>query len=98
MSDHPDRDLEMQRLEEELSELLTEGELKKEDQKRKEREQISPKYEIRIQTTLDPIVEETKLYRLMAEEIDDRYDEYLQKTRSDIPEKKPGKTNEKGLN
>lgn len=81
MSDTQDRRPGMEELEEELSELLTEGELKDEDRERKEREQISPRYEIRIQTALDPIVEETRLYRQMAEEIDDRYDDYLKKTR-----------------
>lgn len=72
-------------LEEQLTELLTEGELKDEDRERKEREQISPRYEIRIQTTLDPIVEETRLYRTMAQELDGRYDDYLEKTRPRPP-------------
>ncbi len=89
MSDTQDRRPGMEELEEELSELLTEGELKDEDRERKEREQISPRYEIRIQTSLDPIVEETRLYRQMAEEIDGRYDDYLKKTRRDLQEIEP---------
>ncbi|MEJ8303475.1 hypothetical protein [Saccharibacillus sacchari] len=89
MSDTQDRRPGMEKLEEELSELLTEGELKDEDRERKQREQISPRYEIRIQTSLDPIVEETRLYRQMAEEIDDRYDDYLKKTRLDSQEIEP---------
>ncbi len=89
MSDTQDRRPGMEELEEELSELLTEGELKDEDRERKEREQISPRYEIRIQTSLDPIVEETRLYRQMAEEIDDRYDDYLKKTRPSAQETEP---------
>jgi len=89
MSDTQDRRPGMEELEEELSELLTEGELKDEDRERKEREQISPRYEIRIQTSLDPIVEETRLYRQMAEEIDGRYDDYLKKTRRDSQEIEP---------
>lgn len=89
MSDTQDRRPGMEELEEELSELLTEGELKDEDRERKEREQISPRYEIRIQTSLDPIVEETRLYRQMAEEIDDRYDDYLKKTRPGPQEIEP---------
>lgn len=89
MSDTQDRRPGMEELEEELSELLTEGELKDEDRERKEREQISPRYEIRIQTSLDPIVEETRLYRQMAEEIDDRYDDYLKKTRLNSQEIEP---------
>lgn len=89
MSDTQERKPGMEKLEEELSELLTEGELKDEDRERKEREQISPRYEIRIQTALDPIVEETRLYREMAEEIDDRYDDYLAKTRPLPPKIQP---------
>lgn len=68
-------------LERELSEMLTEGECGSEEERREEeRRRLSPKYEIRIQTTLDPIVEETLNYRKMAKEIDGRYDEYLKRT------------------
>lgn len=68
-------------LERELSEMLTDGDyLSEEEQREEERRRLSPKYEIRIQTQLDPIVEETRKYRSMAEEIDDRYDEYMKKT------------------
>ncbi|UQZ34737.1 hypothetical protein C2I18_15115 [Paenibacillus sp. PK3_47] len=66
-------------LERKLSELLEDGELHQEDRKDKELRQISPKYEIRIQTTLDPIVEETLRYRKIASELDDRYDKYLER-------------------
>lgn len=91
MSDAPERRSGQEKLEEELSELLTQGELKDDDRERKEREQISPRYEIRTQTTLDPIVEKTLLYRQMAEEIDDRYDDYLKKTQP-----KPPKSSDNG--
>lgn len=68
-------------LERELSEMLTEGEYGNEKERREEeRRRLSPKYEIRIQTTLDPIVEETLNYRKMAKEVDGRYDEYLKRT------------------
>ncbi|WP_187380061.1 hypothetical protein [Paenibacillus rubinfantis] len=68
-------------LERELSEMLTEGEYGSEEERREEeRRRLSPKYEIRIQTTLDPIVEETLNYRKIAKEIDGRYDEYMKKT------------------
>ncbi|MFD1909955.1 hypothetical protein ACFSQ7_47405 [Paenibacillus rhizoplanae] len=50
-------------LERRLSELLEDGEMEQADRQAKESRQISPKYEIRIQTTLDPIVEETLRYR-----------------------------------
>ncbi|GIO32120.1 MULTISPECIES: hypothetical protein [Paenibacillus] len=69
-------------LERQLSEMLTEGEM--EDQhhrKEQERELISPRYEIRIQTKMDPIVEETLKYRSIARELDDRYDRYLERTK-----------------
>ncbi|WP_068614323.1 hypothetical protein [Paenibacillus tuaregi] len=70
-----DKDLERQ-----LSELLTGGELEQEERKEEERRRLSPKYEIRVQTEHDPIVEETLKYRSMAKEVDGRYDEYLKKT------------------
>ncbi len=68
-------------LERELSELLMEQDNGSEEERREEeRRRLSPKYEIRVQTTLDPIVEETRKYRTMAKEIDGRYDDYLKKT------------------
>lgn len=69
-------------LERELSELLMESEntSSEEDRNEEGRKRLSPRYEIRIQTSLDPIVEETKIYRSMAGEIDDRYDEYLKRS------------------
>ncbi|WP_340021165.1 hypothetical protein MHI24_19390 [Paenibacillus sp. FSL K6-1096] len=66
-------------LEQKLTELLVEGEMEQADRKAKELRQISPKYEIRIQTTLDPIVEETLRYRKIAYELDDRYDKYMKR-------------------
>ena len=35
---------------------------------------LPPKWEIRIQANVDPIVEETIAYRSMAREVDGRYD------------------------
>lgn len=66
-------------LERELTERLTEGFMQEEDREVRERRMIPSKYEIRIQTTLDPIAEETIQYRKMAKEIDGRYDEYMNK-------------------
>lgn len=66
-------------LEHELTERLTEGFMQEEDREVRERRMIPSKYEIRIQTTLDPIAEETMQYRKMAKEIDGRYDEYMNK-------------------
>ncbi|MGN7764563.1 hypothetical protein [Paenibacillus sp. 22594] len=67
-------------LERKLSELLEDGEMEETDRTAKEIRQISPKYEIRVQTTLDPIVEETLRYRKFGQELDDRYDKYLKRT------------------
>ncbi|WNS41649.1 hypothetical protein [Paenibacillus sp. MMS20-IR301] len=74
-------------LERKLSELLEDGEMEQADRKAKEIRQISPKYEIRIQTTLDPIAEETLRYRKIAYELDDRYDKYvLQREKGEHPQ------------
>ncbi|WP_379127659.1 hypothetical protein [Paenibacillus sp. sgz500958] len=69
-------------LERKLSDLLTDGEMEQGDRTAKEIRSISPKYEIRIQTTLDPIVEETLRYRKIGRELDDRYDKYLEQTKN----------------
>lgn len=74
-------------LEKKLSDMLTEGEPDYGDREKREREQVSPKHEIRIQTEIDPIVEETLLYRSMAKEVDDRYDAYMDKTRRSSSDK-----------
>jgi hypothetical protein len=66
-------------LERKLSELLQDGEIEPGDRTAKEIRQISPKYEIRIQTTLDPIVEETRRYRKIGQELDGRYDKYMER-------------------
>ncbi|MGG4096277.1 hypothetical protein [Paenibacillus lautus] len=82
MNEKSDQDLERQ-----LSEMLTDGEMEKKDREKEERRLLSPKYEIRIQTQLDPIVEETQKYRSMAKEVDDRYDKYMEKAvKKDKPE------------
>ena len=64
------------RLEHALAEQLTGGPLEDRDREQRIKDRISPRYEIRIQTELDPIVEETKQYRKLAKEIDDRYDRF----------------------
>ncbi|WP_234414327.1 hypothetical protein [Paenibacillus sp. CAA11] len=74
MSDMEQQDKELER---QLSELLTDGELNEENRQEEGRKRLSPKYEIRIQTELDPIVTETRKYRSMAKEIDNRYDKYM---------------------
>ncbi|MBP2001716.1 hypothetical protein J2Z69_002761 [Paenibacillus shirakamiensis] len=69
-----------QELERELRALLESGKLTPEERDQEERRHLSPRYEIRIQTPLDPIAEETKKLRTMAKEIDPRYDDYLKRT------------------
>lgn len=36
---------------------------------------LPPRWEIRVQAQRDPIVEETKLFRSIADEVDGRYDD-----------------------
>ncbi len=68
-------------LEKELSELLTgkEIDISEEERRLRELKQLASRYEIRIQTQLDPILEETHIFRSMAKEVDHRYDDYLKK-------------------
>lgn len=69
---------ESKELERRLSDMLTEGDMEASgDAEVRERQLIPPKYEVRIQTELDPIVEETLKFRTMGRELDDRYDRYL---------------------
>ncbi|MFB7814094.1 hypothetical protein ACFC0X_07855 [Paenibacillus chitinolyticus] len=63
-------------MEEQLVRKLTEGEMKEEDREKSARKRLLAKTEIRIQATTDPVVEETRKYREMAEELDGRYDRY----------------------
>ena len=85
MNDKRDQDLERQ-----LSELLTEGELEAKDENEEGRRMIPPKYEIRIQTQLDPIVEETRKYRQIGRELDDRYDKYMKQAGAEGKTPDPG--------
>jgi|GEM_PF-720830 hypothetical protein len=69
---------ESKELERRLSDMLTEGDMEASgDAEERERQLIPPKYEVRIQTERDPIVEETLKFRTMARELDDRYERYL---------------------
>lgn len=66
-------------MEQQLSELLTSDEADREDPEAEARKKLPPRYEIRVQAERDPIVEETKKYRKIAKEVDDRYDKYMTK-------------------
>ncbi|WP_440116136.1 hypothetical protein [Paenibacillus sp. QZ-Y1] len=77
---------ESKELERRLSDMLTEGDMEESgDADQRERQLIPPKYEVRIQTERDPIVEETLKYRDMAREVDDRYDRYLERSVGNKP-------------
>lgn len=61
--------------EELLARRLTEGEQEADPPEVEAARAVSPRWEIRIQAELDPVSEETKLYRKLADEVDDRYDD-----------------------
>ena len=63
-------------VEEKLAELLSEGEMETVPKEQAVKKKLPFKTEIRIRTAFDPIAVETKAYRRMAKEIDDRYDRY----------------------
>lgn len=63
--------------EEQLARKLTEGEMESEDTDEAARKRLPMKTEIRIQAQIDPVVQETKLYRQMASEVDGRYDRWV---------------------
>lgn len=67
-------------LEREMSEALTQGDMLREDPQEAIRKNLSARYEVRIQAETDPIAEEIKQYRSIAEEVDGRYDSYLERT------------------
>ncbi|ALS22000.1 MULTISPECIES: hypothetical protein [Paenibacillus] len=64
------------KLEEELAQKLTEGQMEQEDTKEAARKRLPIKTEIRIQAQIDPVLEETRRFRQMASEVDDRYAKY----------------------
>jgi hypothetical protein len=70
-----------EQLERQMSQSLTEGEMAESDPEAEARARLNPRYEIRIMTNRDPIVEETLHYRSMAKEVDSRYDEYMNRTK-----------------
>jgi hypothetical protein len=60
--------------EELLVRRLTDGHLEQNSPEDDAVKALPPRWEIRIQTDRDPIAEETKIYRAIAREVDDRYD------------------------
>ncbi|WP_240489117.1 hypothetical protein [Cohnella thermotolerans] len=59
----------------ELARYLAEGPFESEDPAEEAVAKLSPRWEIRVQSTFDPVAEETARYRKMAKEVDDRYGE-----------------------
>ena len=53
-----------------LADRLTDGPIEESDRAERVRASLPPKYEVRIRTEHDPVVEETKRYRGMAREIE----------------------------
>lgn len=70
-------------LEDAFAEALEQGDLRGETPDEAAVRRLIPPYEARIRTEKDPIVEETKIVRDIAKEVDDRYDRYLDR----IPKK-----------
>jgi 23S rRNA A2030 N6-methylase RlmJ len=68
--------MDSKKLEEELVNKLVEGQIESEAADEAARKQLPVKTEIRIQAKIDPVVEETKRYRQMADEVDTRYARY----------------------
>ncbi|KQY84338.1 hypothetical protein ASD24_11340 [Paenibacillus sp. Root52] len=78
---------ESKELEQRLRDMLMEGDMEDSgDAEQRERQMILPKYEVRIQTERDPIVEETLKFRQLAREVDDRYDRYLERAVGNKPD------------
>ena len=72
-----------EQVEKELAEALTEGDMEREDPGQAAIRQLSPRYEVRVVAESEPVVEETALYRNMAEEVDDRYDRFVTRKEGD---------------
>ncbi|WP_343224462.1 hypothetical protein [Paenibacillus sp. ACRRX] len=74
----------LKELEAQLEALLTAGEMETEEMEEAARKCVIPRTEVRIQTELDPIVEETRRFRSIAKEVDNRYDLYLKRVHADL--------------
>ena len=64
-------------VEEQLSTLLTEGDMSQKEPTKEAPKRLATRYEVRIQAEQDPIVEETKQFREIAKEVDNRYDRFM---------------------
>jgi len=68
--------LDSRELEDQLVKKLTEGEMETEEASKTAHKRLPVKTEIRIQAQIDSIVEETRQYRKMAAEVDNRYSRF----------------------
>lgn len=68
--------MEREELEAKLAEALERGEIQAEPTKEAVRRKLPPRTVYRVQAQRDPVAEETKRYRRIAKEIDDRYARY----------------------
>ncbi|NDI35265.1 hypothetical protein [Chengkuizengella sediminis] len=69
--------MDKKKIEEKVTEVLTEGKYQSENVEDAAVDLINAKYEIRKQTELDPIVEETKKIRKVVKSDDQLYNEYM---------------------
>lgn len=69
------------KIEQKVKSVLTEGDMKGKQPDVAALDHLKPKYEVRVQTMMDPIVEETYKVREYAEEVDERYDTYMEKAK-----------------
>jgi hypothetical protein len=76
---------EKEQLERHVSQSLTQGRMEAPDPEAAARRRLIPRHEIRIQAGTDPIVEETRQFRSMAEEVDGRYDGYMRRAEQRKP-------------
>jgi len=72
-----------QKINDQLIDLLNEGQLKGDRPEVEAVKRLIPKYESRIQAELDPIAEETKIISKYVEEKSPKYLKYLEKETTD---------------
>jgi hypothetical protein len=75
--------MDIKNLEQQLADALNQEEIKDQHHEKEAVKHLSHRYEMRQTTQFDPIVEETKIIRSMAKEVDDRYDKYMSRVRND---------------
>lgn len=86
---------EVAEFEDDLAHALTEGDMQAEEPDDAALRRLGERYEIRIQAEQDPIVEETRLYRRIASEVDSRYDDYLKRIHAEGEHESPPEDREK---